>query len=131
MHVPCPLCSPLLSSPILLFSEINRIMSTKSILAEFDTWQNSLFATLVKATKAANAIPAGDVSFYRSLDREFARKMDEASASTLELCNGLLKQAGGVEVEELREGDDIKERFDIVVDVVDNVLEKVVCFSLC
>jgi exosome complex exonuclease RRP6 len=102
-------------------------MSTKSILADFEAWQTTLFSTLVKATKAANAIPAGDVSFYRSLDRDFAAKMDEASASTLELCNGLLRQAGGDEVEELRDGDDIKERFDIVVDVVDNILEKVVC----
>ncbi|KAG0041988.1 exosome nuclease subunit [Gryganskiella cystojenkinii] len=100
-------------------------MSTNNILNDFEAWQNTLFQTLVKATKAANAIPANDVSFYRTLDRDFASKMEEASVSTLHLCNGLLRQASAGEAERLNDGDDIKERFEIVVDVIDNMLEKV------
>jgi hypothetical protein len=100
--------------------------TTKDIIADFEAWQTKLFQTLVKATKAANAIPAGDVSFYKTLDRDFANNMKEASASTLDMCNGILRQAGGQSVEELKDGDDMKDRFDIVVDVVDNMLEKVV-----
>ncbi|OAQ33436.1 hypothetical protein K457DRAFT_107077 [Linnemannia elongata AG-77] len=99
--------------------------TTKDIIADFEAWQTKLFQTLVKATKAANAIPAGDVSFYKTLDRDFANNMKEASASTLDMCNGILRQAGGQSVEELKDGDDMKDRFDIVVDVVDNMLEKV------
>ncbi|KAF9121536.1 exosome nuclease subunit [Mortierella sp. 14UC] len=99
--------------------------TTKDIIADFETWQTKLFQTLVKATKAANAIPAGDVSFYKTLDRDFAANMKDASASTLDMCNGILRQAGGQSVEELKDGDDMKDRFDIVVDVVDNMLEKV------
>lgn len=103
--------------------------TTKDIIADFEAWQTKLFQTLVKATKAANAIPAGDVSFYKTLDRDFANNMKEASASTLDMCNGILRQAGGQSVEELKDGDDMKDRFDIIVDVVDNMLEKVVCLG--
>jgi len=100
-------------------------MATSSIVADFEAWQGALFSTLVKATKAANAIPAGDVSFYRTLDRAFAVNMDDASNATLELCNGLLHQAGGPEGELLNDSDDFKDRFHLITDVVDNLLEKV------
>ena len=101
-------------------------MATTDIVADFEAWQTSLFAALVKATKAANAIPAGDVIFYRSLDRSFADNMSDASTATLDLCNGLLRQAGGPGAEQLNDSDDVNDRFDIVVDIVDNMLEKVV-----
>ncbi|KAG0200226.1 exosome nuclease subunit [Mortierella sp. GBA30] len=100
-------------------------MATNNIIADFEAWQSALFSTLVKATKAANAIPANDVAFYRTLDRTFAANMDDASNATLELCNNLLLQAGGPEGQVLGDSDDIKDRFDIVVDAVDNMLEKV------
>ncbi|KAI1310556.1 exosome nuclease subunit [Mortierella claussenii] len=100
-------------------------MATNSIVADFEAWQTALFSALVKATKAANAIPAGDVNFYRTLDRSFAADMDDASTATLDLCNGLLQQAGGSAVEELKDADDMTDRFDIITDVVDNMLEKV------
>ncbi|KAF9930774.1 exosome nuclease subunit [Linnemannia zychae] len=99
--------------------------TTKEIIADFDAWQTKLFQTLVKATKAANAIPAGDVSFYKTLDRDFADNMKTASTMTLDMCNGLLRQASGQTAEELSDADDMKDRFDIIVDVVDNMLEKV------
>ena len=105
-------------------------MATSNIVADFEAWQSALFSTLVKATKAANAIPAGDVSFYRTLDRAFAVNMDDASNATLELCNGLLHQAGGPEGEVLNDSDDFKDRFHLITDVVDNLLEKVVCVCL-
>jgi len=104
-------------------------MATSNIVADFDTWQAGLFATLVKATKASNAIPAGDVSFYRTLDPSFASDMNEASNATLDLCNKLLQQAGGSWTEQLKDHEEVDERFDIVVDVVDNLLEKVVRWS--
>ncbi|KAI8599802.1 ribonuclease H-like domain-containing protein, partial [Dissophora ornata] len=100
-------------------------MATSNIVADFKAWQEALFMALVKATKASNAIPAGDVSFYRTLDRSFAANMDDASTATLDLCNGLLRQAGGFPAGQLKDSDDVKDRFEIVVDVVDNLLEKV------
>ncbi|KAF9116697.1 exosome nuclease subunit [Mortierella sp. AM989] len=100
-------------------------MATHSIVADFEAWQTALFATLVKATKAANAIPANDVSFYKTLDRSFAANMEDVSTTSIDLCNGLLRQAGGSEVEELKDGDDVNDRFDIITDTVDNMLEKV------
>ncbi|KAF9936813.1 exosome nuclease subunit [Mortierella alpina] len=100
-------------------------MAISNIVADFEAWQGALFSTLVKATKAANAIPAGDVSFYRTLDRAFAVNMDDASNATLELCNGLLQQAGGPEGEVLNDSDDFKDRFHLITDAVDNLLEKV------
>ncbi|KAG0006872.1 exosome nuclease subunit, partial [Modicella reniformis] len=100
-------------------------MATTNIVADFDAWQAALFAVLIKATKASNAVPAGDVAFYRTLDRSFASDMNEASSTTLDLCNRLLQQASGSTAEQLVNGDDVNDRFDIVVDVVDNMLEKV------
>ncbi|KAG0008149.1 exosome nuclease subunit, partial [Entomortierella chlamydospora] len=100
-------------------------MATHNIVADFEAWQTALFATLVRATKAANAIPANDVSFYRTLDRSFAANMDDVSTTTIDLCNGLLRQAGGPENEELNDSDDVNDRFDIITDVVDNMIEKV------
>ncbi|KAF9425478.1 exosome nuclease subunit [Podila epigama] len=97
----------------------------KELLADFDTWQNTLLSTLVKATKAANAIPANDVSFYRSLDRNFATNMNDASSASLDLCNQLLGQASNSTAEVLMDGDDVRDRFDIISDVIDNLLEKV------
>ncbi|KAG0325020.1 exosome nuclease subunit [Dissophora globulifera] len=99
--------------------------TNNDIVADFEAWQTALFAALVQATKAANAIPAGDVSFYRTLDRTFAADMDEASTSTLDLCNRLLRQAGGPVARQLKDSDDVSDHFSIVVDVVDNMLEKV------
>lgn len=105
-------------------------MATTNIVADFDAWQTELFATLVKATKASNAIPVSDVSFYRTLDPSFTSDMNEASDVTLDLCNSLLQQAGG-SLERLRDHEDVSDRFDIVVDVVDNMLEKVVRSQTC
>ncbi|KAF9199678.1 exosome nuclease subunit [Haplosporangium sp. Z 27] len=99
--------------------------TTQNIVANFEEWQKALFSTLVKATKAANAIPVNDVSFYRTLDRSFAENMDDVSTTSIDLCNGLMQQAGGSAVEELKDGDDVNDRFDIITDIVDNMLEKV------
>ncbi|KAF9581222.1 exosome nuclease subunit [Lunasporangiospora selenospora] len=101
-------------------------MATNQILSDFEGWQKSLFSTLVRASKAANAIPADDVSFYRSLDQSFAANMDDVASASLDMCNGLLYQAGGSAVQRLNDKDDVKDRFDVIVDVVDNLLEKVV-----
>ncbi|KAF9435230.1 exosome nuclease subunit [Entomortierella beljakovae] len=100
-------------------------MASSNILTDFDAWQAALFATLVKATKAANAIPASDVTFYRTFDRTFASDMEDISISTLDMCNELMRQAGGPSTVELKDSDDVNDSFDIVTDVVDNMLEKV------
>lgn len=106
-------------------------MATTNIVADFDAWQTELFAALVKATKASNAVPASDVSFYRTLDHSFASDMNEVSGITLDLCNRLLRQAGGSSAEQLEDHEDVKDRFHVVVDVVDNMLEKVVRLQTC
>ncbi|KAG0328147.1 exosome nuclease subunit [Podila humilis] len=97
----------------------------KEILEDFDGWQKALVETLMKATRAANAIPAADVPFYRAIDRDFKADMDEASSMTLSLCDILLQQASNSTAKVLSDPDDLIERFDIVSGVMDDVLEKV------
>ncbi|KAF9918488.1 exosome nuclease subunit [Lobosporangium transversale] len=100
-------------------------MAANTIVADFETWQTSLFAALVKATKASKAMSPDDVAFYRTLNPSFATNMEDVSSATLDLCNGLLIQAGGQSAEVLNDADDFTDRFNIITDVVDNMLEKV------
>ncbi|KAG0266773.1 exosome nuclease subunit [Actinomortierella ambigua] len=96
-----------------------------TILADIDGWQKKLFGALVIATKAANAIPPRDVLFYKSLDKDFAANMTDASVASLALCNNLLVQASGPGGEKIKDGEEMIDRFDIITEVVDNLLEKV------
>ncbi|KAG0238407.1 exosome nuclease subunit [Actinomortierella wolfii] len=95
------------------------------ILADIEGWQKKLFGALVIATKAANAIPPRDVQFYKSLDKDFAANMTDASTASLALINGLLAQTSGPSGEKIKDTEEMTDRFDIITEVVDNLLEKV------
>ncbi|KAI9197268.1 ribonuclease H-like domain-containing protein, partial [Polychytrium aggregatum] len=108
--------------------------------ATFDDFSKSFFASLVQCTKAAQFLKAEELPFYKANSSEFATSLEHTSESVLSLCNRLMRHASkgfgvdssgsdlvGVGFEDV---DDMVDRFDAVVDVVDNLLEKAdVCFD--
>ncbi|ORX44798.1 hypothetical protein DM01DRAFT_1312331 [Hesseltinella vesiculosa] len=99
-------------------------------LEDFESFQKSLFRSLVSASNAANSIPFAEIGFFRSLDREFANDLDLASATILSTANKLTNhtalelgmQDSEVSIEDI---DDINDRFFGVIDVVDSLYERV------
>ncbi|KAI9486461.1 MAG: ribonuclease H-like domain-containing protein [Benjaminiella poitrasii] len=94
---------------------------------DFKAFQSSLFKSLVSATAAANSIPTEEVGFFRSLDRGFAKDLDQAGSNTLSIGNALLQQCAidcGLVVKDFEDIDDVVERFGSVTDVCDSLLEK-------
>ncbi|KAG1138973.1 hypothetical protein G6F37_012357 [Rhizopus arrhizus] len=97
-------------------------------LVDFKGYQTSLFKSLVSATAAVNSIPVGDVGYFRSLDRSFAKELDQATASTLYLGNSLLEQCtlnAGIEAStSFEDVDDVVRGYGSVIDVCDSLLDK-------
>lgn len=103
-------------------------------LRDFKEYQNALFTALTGATRAANAIPIADLGYFRSLDRGFAKTLDSCSEKVLKLSNSMLKYASVEEAEaapRFYDIDDVMDRYNIAIDVVDNLLEKAVSESRC
>lgn len=103
-------------------------------LHDFKEYQNALFTALTGATRAANAIPIADLGYFRSLDRGFAKTLDSCSEKVLKLSNNMLKYASVEEAEaapRFYDIDDVMDRYNIAIDVVDNLLEKAVSESRC
>ncbi|RKP10165.1 ribonuclease H-like domain-containing protein [Thamnocephalis sphaerospora] len=91
----------------------------------FDEFANGLFASLIRSTQLANAVPnSDDLSFYRMLNRPLGTALDSCGEEILEMCNSLLKFSGARLSEPFEELDDVTDRFGEVIDVVDNLLEK-------
>jgi hypothetical protein len=103
-------------------------------LVDFKGYQTSLFKSLVSATAAVNSIPVGDVGYFRSLDRSFAKELDQATASTLYLGNSLLEQCtlnAGIEAStSFEDVDDVVRGYGSVIDVCDSLLDKAVNIDL-
>lgn len=103
-------------------------------LVDFKGYQASLFKTLVSATAAVNSIQVEDIGYFRSLDRSFAKDLDQASLSTLNLGNNLLQKLasdGGIELKtEYEVLEDVVAGYGNVVDVCDNLLDKAVSLVL-
>ncbi|KAI8061041.1 ribonuclease H-like domain-containing protein [Gongronella butleri] len=105
-------------------------MSIPDPVADFEAYQKSLFRALVSASNAANSIKHEDIGFYRSLDRDFATDLDQASATLLSTANELTNHTAldvghddtNVNIEDI---DDINDRFFGVIDVVDSLFERV------
>lgn len=98
-------------------------------VVDFKGFQSSLFKSLVAATAAANSIPVEEVGFYRSLDRTFAKDLDQAGSSALNIGNTLLQQCAidsGLEVKKFEDIDDVVQRYGVTTDVCDSLLEKAV-----
>ncbi|ORY07321.1 hypothetical protein K493DRAFT_310245 [Basidiobolus meristosporus CBS 931.73] len=89
----------------------------------FEEFSKSFFGSLLGATKAASVLPS-DLSFHKSLDLDLATALDNCSSKVLRMSNELLKHAGGDIADTYYDLDDVQDRYDGVVDVVDNLLEK-------
>lgn len=104
----------------------------------------SALKTAVDSTSnSAQALP-DDIAFHRSLDRKFRQNLDKTSERLLTLTNRLLRlsetftsgsttRASLVKIHDkpvLEDEDDVVDNFhSVVVDVMDPLLEQVVCSS--
>jgi len=91
----------------------------------FPEWQAKLLKQLVQTTKAASAVGSHDVSFERSIDPSFNENLNAVTDRLLTLSNRLLKFTG-LKGDEFEDEDDLENRWEEVVDVVDGLLEKAV-----
>ncbi|RUP43971.1 ribonuclease H-like domain-containing protein [Jimgerdemannia flammicorona] len=95
-------------------------------ITNYAEYERSLLRALVATTKAVNALPLGDLAFYKSLDRTFAEELAICADKALYISNRLVQYAGGdaIQTEEFKDVDDLIDRYGEVIDVVDNLLEK-------
>ncbi|KAG0182777.1 exosome nuclease subunit [Apophysomyces sp. BC1021] len=94
---------------------------------QFKEFQGSLFKALVSATTAATGLPSDDLGFYRSLDRDFAKDLDQVGSRLLRLSNQLLQHCAGdtgADASTYDDVDDVTDRYGGVIDVVDSLFEK-------
>ena len=94
----------------------------------YPEWQASLLKHLVSTTKAVSAVGGHDITFERSIDREFDSSLTAVTDRLLNLSNRLLKFAG-LQEDEFENEDDLEDRWGDVVDVVDSLLERAVIFQ--
>jgi exosome complex exonuclease RRP6 len=97
------------------------------LTADFKSYKDRVTASLLKATKQANAISAQDLSFHRNASENVSRALERQNAHLLRLTNKLLKAATGdtnVKAPQLKSRDAVDDNWPGVVDVVDNLLEK-------
>jgi exosome complex exonuclease RRP6 len=123
-------------------------MTTPLAIPSLDTALDdyvALIKTQTDATSSKSKLLPEDIPFHRSLDRNFRTQLDLTSSRVLRLTNKLLQlaetlnstdaKASGTrktmdrdEEQGLRDEADVVDRFhSIVVDIVDPLLEHVVC----
>lgn len=120
-----------------LRSFIVNMAEGNSISSNFDEYYQKLQTAGVTATRKAAGLPP-DVAFHRSMDREFAQGLDTFSERVVAMTNRLLTLVSTVDQTSNRKGkaklenqDDVMDNFHaIVVDSVDQLLEKTVRFTL-
>ncbi|KAJ3166322.1 exosome nuclease subunit [Geranomyces variabilis] len=109
---------------------------SSSPLDEVEQYQKDLFSALGATTKAAQFLAPGELSFYKATADGFEKSLAQTSTSILALCNKLLGYAvagsGSVDAAPpFEDSDDVTDRFHMVVDASDNLLEKAdVCLDL-
>ncbi|KAJ3192132.1 exosome nuclease subunit [Irineochytrium annulatum] len=87
---------------------------------------NKVLEQLTTATSASQFLQTKDLPFYKSLSKPFSDKVAASGGRLLALCNtlvGKLAPPGGGP-EPLEDLDDVVDRFDGIVDILDNLLEK-------
>jgi exosome complex exonuclease RRP6 len=92
---------------------------------EYPEWQGNLLKLLVATTKSASTIASHDISFERSVDKDFNDSWLSVTNRLLGLSNRLLEYTGS-QVEGFEDEDDLDNRWYSVIDVVDSLLEKAV-----
>ncbi|KAF8582891.1 hypothetical protein K439DRAFT_1634914 [Ramaria rubella] len=104
----------------------------------FDEFQTALQSAAVAATKSSLGLPK-DLSYHRSLNRKFGKRLDACSDRILAITSQLLQYVdAGNELEgapslgtgngkgkhRLESEDDVVDGFSLVVDVMDQLLER-------
>lgn len=106
--------------------------------SNFEEYILKLQASILSPTKHAFSLPT-DIQFHKSIDRDFAEEIEACSTKVLSVTNRLLTLAassatnpGGKGKARLIAGQDgVVDDFDsVVVDVMDQLLEKVVSKNL-
>lgn len=102
--------------------------------SNFEDYNLKLQNSILNPTKHAFALPT-DIQFHKSIDRDFAEEIEACSTKVLSITNKLLTLAtssttnlGGKGKARLIMGqDDVVDEFDsVVVDIMDQLLERVV-----
>ena len=110
--------------------------STQIPISSFDAFIADIQGSALRATKLALGLPA-DIGFNRAVDDDFAREIDSCSVKALELTNHLLARSSAANQSfssrvkgkrKLEEQEDVVDSFgSLVVDVLDQLFERVVC----
>ena len=93
---------------------------------DFKSLQDSVTSTLVSTTRTAGQIASEDLGFHRSFNPSFGASLDTQNARLLSLANSLIRVAvagSNNEALVLEDADDVDDRWEKVVDVVDTLLE--------
>lgn len=107
--------------------------SSSLTAANYDQFNSEIQTAALKSTRNAALLPA-DVLFHRSMDASFARDLDALSERALFLTNKLLNitstLTGNLVVKgkrKLEDQDDVDNFQSLVVDSMDQLLERSVC----
>lgn len=106
---------------------IFRSAKAMSQILDFNELQASIQVALVASTKTVGRISSEDLGFQRSLNPEICSALDKQSARLLELSNKILKSSASIrelKAPRLEDVDDVENRWNGVVDIVDSLLEK-------
>jgi exosome complex exonuclease RRP6 len=130
--------SDFLEVDIVLDDELNKADELNMDLTStgFDAFNATLQASALAATRKSAGIP-GDVGFHRSMDQDLATNLDAFSERVLAMTNRLLNLVSTVDHTQgkgkakLESEDDVVDQFhSLVVDSMDQLLERTVCSSL-
>jgi exosome complex exonuclease RRP6 len=98
--------------------------------SDFASIQASITSALVGTTRATTRLCAEDLPFYRSLDRNVAKTLDEQQKALLVIAQTLLKNAASgtdITIPSLIDGEGVEgleKGWRDIVDVLDGLLEK-------
>lgn len=111
--------------------------NSKISSSNFDDFNTGLQVAALKSTKHALGLPS-DLGFHRSMDPDFSKELDAFSARVLSVTNSLLnlaipsdtsKNFRGRGKVKLEDEDEVMDSFQsLVVDTMDQLLERAVCF---
>jgi exosome complex exonuclease RRP6 len=108
-------------------SDNSRGGESLDLTADFTAYKDRVTASLLGATRQANAISSQDLSFHRNSNENFSRSLDRQNAHLLRLTNKLLKAATGesaLKAPQIKDQDGVDDNWPAIVDVIDDLLEK-------
>ncbi|RMZ78858.1 hypothetical protein DV738_g3668, partial [Chaetothyriales sp. CBS 135597] len=104
-----------------------RHLTAMDLGADFAAYQQKVLDRLVSVTKTASHLASQDLGFHRSSSDQVSRSLDRQGRHLLELTSRLLKAAAAESSQHapsLHGLDDIEDKWNSVVDVVDDQFEK-------